>query len=176
MDIDKEKINSHINKLLEERHLLIIDDEIPVLESLKIALSHKYKVYTAQDYDGVRPILEKERIDVVILDIQLPKMRGDDILIKIKEKDPCIEVIMHTVIKDDVSEVVKCIKLGAYNYLTKPCDIDTIENMVNDAYSKSVLYRTYKMLDDKLGKEWKKDNNQKFTDYIDGLSKLLLCL
>lgn len=175
MDINKEKLDSHINELLKERHLLIIDDEIPILESLKIALSLKYKAFTALDYDEAKPILEKERIDVVILDIQLPKMRGDDILIKIKEKDSCTEVIMHTVIKDDVSQVVKCIKLGAYNYLTKPCDIDTIYGMVNDAYSKCILHRTYKMLDDNYGKYWKSGNSSIF-DYLDGLYKTLFCL
>ena len=174
--MDEKKIEKHLNDLTEARHLLIIDDEIPVLESLKIALSQKYKVFTAQNYDEAKPIFENNRIDVAILDIRLPKMTGDDILIKIKENDPCTEVIMHTIVKDDIGTVVKCIKLGAYNYLTKPCDLDTIVSMVDAAYSKSILYRSYKLLDNKLGKEWKDKKDQNFTDYLKGLTNYLISL
>lgn len=165
-----------VKGLVDHRNILIVDDEESVLESIKLFLKEKFTVFCAKDFDGVKQIFEHYTIDVVILDILLPKVPGDEILLWIKDKDPYTEVIMHTIVKKDLNIVIKCMKLGAYNYLTKPSDPEQIEKMLNNAYSKCILHRTYSLLDEKLGNNWDKTKLNRFTDYLTNLYEVLLKL
>lgn len=173
MLFDKE-YDDKLKDIIDHHNILIVDDEESVLEATKILLKDKFTVFLAKEFDEVKIIFEKNTIDVVILDLLLPKVPGEKILMWLKEKDPCTEVIMHTVVKKDIDTIVKCLKLGAYNYLPKPADPENIESMVENAYSKCILHRTYALLDKKLGKEWDKTKLNKFTDYLTNLYETLV--
>ncbi|OGF44949.1 MAG: hypothetical protein A2452_08695 [Candidatus Firestonebacteria bacterium RIFOXYC2_FULL_39_67] len=105
--------------------ILIVDDEKNILEAFKLLLEDKYKVLTSDSGKEALKILDEIEVDIVLLDIMMPDMDGLEVLEKIKEKDPSIEVVMITATKT-VETAVKAMKLGAYDYLVKPVDKDDI--------------------------------------------------
>ena len=105
--------------------ILIVDDEKNILEAFKFLLQDKYKVLTADSGKGALKIIDEIEVDIVLLDIMMPDMDGLEVLEKIKEKDPSIEVVMITATKT-VTTAVKAMKLGAVDYLVKPVDNDDI--------------------------------------------------
>ncbi len=106
--------------------VLCIDDDSAYLFSLKIELkNHGYQVSAADTLKEGLERLEKESIDCVLLDINLPDGSGLDGLSKIKEKFPNVDIIMITA-KEDVKFVVQAMRSGACNYLIKPYNIDEL--------------------------------------------------
>ncbi|OGF45274.1 MAG: hypothetical protein A2231_11120 [Candidatus Firestonebacteria bacterium RIFOXYA2_FULL_40_8] len=105
--------------------ILIVDDEKNILEAFKFLLQDKYKVLTTDSGKDALKILDEVEVDIVLLDIMMPDMDGLEVLGKIKEKYPSIEVVMVTATKT-VTTAVKAMKLGAYDYLVKPVDNDDI--------------------------------------------------
>ena len=105
--------------------ILIVDDEKNILEAFKFLLQDKYKVLTSDSGKEALKIIDEIEVDIVLLDIMMPDMDGLEVLEKIKEKDPSIEVVMITATKT-VTTAVKAMKLGAVDYLVKPVDNDDI--------------------------------------------------
>ena len=84
-----------------------------------------YDVIIAQNgLDGIR-IANKEYPDLILLDIAMPEMGGEEVLLKIKERKIPTRVVMCTTY-DDRKSIVKFIKLGACHYITKPFSIDDV--------------------------------------------------
>ena len=79
--------------------ILIVDDEKNILEAFKLLLEDKYKVLTSDSGKEALKILDEIEVDIVLLDIMMPDMDGLEVLEKIKEKDPSIEVVMITATK-----------------------------------------------------------------------------
>lgn len=100
-------------------HILVIDDEYTIRQTIKLLLGEKYHVVEAENGSDAFQVLERMKVDIVLLDINLEGMSGIEILPKIRSADPEILVIMVTV-ERDVSRIVECIKLGAFDYITKP--------------------------------------------------------
>lgn len=113
-----------------KRRILVVDDEEEVLNTLTKFLTIKgYDVYTAED--GLKAIekVKEVRPHIVLLDIIMPGMGGIDALKEIKKIDPGVGVIMATAVTDE--ELAKrTIQLGAYDYITKPFDLNYIETVV----------------------------------------------
>ncbi len=109
---------------------MVVDDEEEVLNTLKEFLTVKgYEVHTARD--GLEAIekMKEVRPHVVFLDIIMPGMGGIDALKEIKKIDPLVGVIMATAVTDE--ELGKrTLQLGAYDYITKPFDLNYIETVV----------------------------------------------
>jgi two-component system, NtrC family, nitrogen regulation response regulator NtrX len=113
--------------------ILIIDDEASVREVLKDILSDEgYEVLEAPDgIEGLR-IMKTEPIDLVFLDIWLPKMGGIDVLKLIKEEYPVVSVLIisgHA----NVDLAVKAIKMGAFDFLEKPLDLTKVLTLSRNA-------------------------------------------
>lgn len=147
-------LGEKIHELGEQKNILIIDDENNVRESLKIILANDYTVYLAEDYAKAKQILEKTDIDVVILDVLLPKVPGEEAFRNIKITNPDTEVIIHTVVSDDKKRIKSFYDMGAYSYLIKPTGIDAIKSDVKNAYNKSVVKKVMSYLENQLGKNW----------------------
>jgi two-component system response regulator AtoC len=110
--------------------ILVVDDEVEVLDMLKVFLSAKgYTVHTAQSGRAALELVKQVRPHIVLLDIIMPEMSGIDVLKKIKTMDPTIGVVMATAIKDE-DLAKKAMKLGAYDYIAKPFDLDYLENVL----------------------------------------------
>jgi len=114
--------------------VLIVDDEVQFRETTaKILTRRGYETTVAGSGPEAVDILEKTKHDVVILDIKMPGMDGHEALARIKAIDPKIQVIMLTGHGGEES-AKESLKKGAFDYLTKPCDIDRLTSRINDAY------------------------------------------
>jgi DNA-binding NtrC family response regulator len=110
--------------------ILVIDDEPILRDSLEIALKTSgYEVTTARTGEEGLEIFQKENPDLVLLDHWLPGINGDDVLRQIKERDPEIPVIIMTA-QGSIELAVKSMKIGAFDFLVKPFDLDQIEALV----------------------------------------------
>lgn len=105
--------------------ILIVDDDQSIRDLLETILKEKYTVVTASSGNSVYKILKEVEINILLLDLNLPDINGLDILRTVKENYPDIEVMVISVVKD-VDMVVRAMKLGAYNYLTKDFDCDEV--------------------------------------------------
>ena len=104
--------------------ILVVDDEHDVLESFRLALlsGGLPAVTTCADGLKVMDILEHDRdISVILLDLMMPKINGQDLLEQIIGTYPGIPVIVITAI-DDLQTAVNCMRLGAFDYLVKPVE------------------------------------------------------
>ena len=121
--------------------ILIVEDEDPLRELLKAELSRGgYQVQVAANgREGLERYLE-ECFNVVLLDVKMPEMGGVEVLEKMQEHSSIPEVIMFTG-HGDIETAVKCIKLGAYDYLTKPVKLDELEMVIDKANEKNRLRR-----------------------------------
>jgi DNA-binding NtrC family response regulator len=117
--------------------ILLVDDEISFVETLSKRLDKRnLKVLTAFGGQEALEILSNNRtLDVVILDVKMPDMDGIETLGKIKKDFPLIEVIMLTG-HATVETAIEGMKLGAFDYLMKPCDIEQIVLKVEEATRK----------------------------------------
>jgi DNA-binding NtrC family response regulator len=118
--------------------ILIVDDEEEFVEALSERLTIRdYDVATSLDGDDAIEKVKKYNFDVIILDVRLPGIDGVDVLKKIKESKPISEVIMLTG-HATVETAIEGMKLGAYDYLMKPCETDELISKINGAYEKKV--------------------------------------
>jgi DNA-binding NtrC family response regulator len=117
--------------------ILLVDDEVTFVETLSKRLDKRnLKVLTAFGGQEALDILGKNRtLDVVILDVKMPDMDGIETLAKIKKDFPLMEVIMLTG-HATVETAIEGMKLGAFDYLMKPCDIEKIVLKVEEATKK----------------------------------------
>jgi len=110
--------------------ILVVDDEIEVCNALKEFIGSKgYEVHTALDGDNAIRKLKAVRPHVVLLDIRMPGMGGIEILKEIKRVHPETGVIMVTAVADQET-AVKAVELGAYDYITKPVDLNYLNTVV----------------------------------------------
>jgi DNA-binding NtrC family response regulator len=115
------------------RSILIIDDEENIRKYLARSLDKDgFDVYTAQyGKEGINLLVQKH-IDVVLLDLNLPDIHGLDVLKEIKTIDVQSVVFIITAY-GDITSAVEAIKLGAYDYLTKPFEVEDIKIAINKA-------------------------------------------
>ena len=105
---------------MKELNVLILDDEQRVRDEIEEFLTgNKFPVFKAELPSQAFKILDKEAIDIAIVDIKLPEMDGIQVLKKIKEKHSAIEVIMISG-HGDMQSVIEAMRLGASDYFQKP--------------------------------------------------------
>jgi DNA-binding NtrC family response regulator len=125
----------------DKAKVLIVEDEEPLRELLQMELSRSgYQAQTAANgREGVERYVE-ECFSVVLLDVKMPEMGGVEALERMREHSNIPEVIMFTG-HGDIETAVRCIKLGAYDYLTKPVKLDELEIVIDKAHEKNRLRR-----------------------------------
>jgi two-component system, NtrC family, nitrogen regulation response regulator NtrX len=106
--------------------VLVIDDESGIRSAVKDILEdERYKTFTAEDGPSGLELMQREKVDLVILDIWLPRMGGMDVLKEIKKAYADVEVIIisgHA----NIDMAVQAVKLGAFDFIEKPLSIDRI--------------------------------------------------
>jgi two-component system response regulator PilR (NtrC family) len=116
--------------------ILIVDDELSMREFLKILLEKEgYCTLTAKDGDEAISLIEQHLIDLVISDIRMPVMSGLELLAALKEKKPDLPVIMITAFASP-EDAVTAMKQNAFDYITKPFDVDEIKKAILAATSR----------------------------------------
>jgi two-component system NtrC family response regulator len=139
-------------------NLLIIDDEDSQVQSLKSYLTKRdYEVYTASEGKMGLEIISNQQIDAVITDFRMPNMDGATVLKNVKNINPEIDVIVITAY-GSVDDAVSIMKAGAYDYLTKPIDLDELENMLNRIAEKRHLITENKLLKKQLSEKFRFDS------------------
>lgn len=111
--------------------ILVIDDEVGLLDLFENALGDQYEVFRALTADEGLKVFTKENPKLLILDIRLPDRNGLDVLCDIREKNKDVPVVMITAYTDERASV-KCMKLGASAYLTKPLDMDYVKLIIKN--------------------------------------------
>lgn len=119
--------------------LLIVDDDKMLNHNMSWLLSRKgYEVSSANDGESALQMVENQDFDVVILDQKMPGMDGVTTLRELKKKRPNLEVIILTG-ASSVDSAVKGFELGAYDYTTKPMQMDLLEEKVMQAFERKLL-------------------------------------
>ncbi len=119
--------------------ILVVDDEVIVRESMRSWLSEEgYYVKVAENADECFKMLGEEEFDIVFLDIKMPEVDGIEVLKKVKEIYPIVDVVMITAYAS-IDSAVQAMKLGAYDYLTKPFDPEYLSVLVKKIISKRRL-------------------------------------
>ena len=113
--------------------ILIVDDERTLARSIKLFLSEQgYEAEVAEDADKALDLLDRLRPDLVFLDVSLPGMSGIELLKRVKEFDPNITVIIMTAY-GSIEGAVEAVKLGAFDYIKKPVDLDELKLLADRA-------------------------------------------
>jgi DNA-binding NtrC family response regulator len=106
--------------------ILVVDDEVEIRSLLAAVLQNKgYEVVTAEDGAAALQAVPRERPAVILMDLSMPRMNGMDALPEIKRLDAEVPVIICTA-HADLATAVRAMKLGAYDYLTKPFDVELL--------------------------------------------------
>jgi DNA-binding NtrC family response regulator len=129
--------NKPSNPLLVTHHtlpVLLVDDEQHILLSYSVILRTAgiNNILTVKDSLKVMPLLSKQDIGAVVLDLTMPHKSGDELLAEINLEFPNIPVIIMTAI-DEVEKAVACIKSGALDYLVKPVEENNFVTAVKKA-------------------------------------------
>lgn len=132
--------------------LLIIDDEKAIRKTLTEILSFEgYKIEEAADgEEGLKKFKEK-KFDLVLCDIKMPKLDGIEFLQKAGEVNPDVPIIMISG-HGNIETAVDAVKKGAYDYISKPPDLNRLLITIRNAMDKSSLVTETKVLKRKVGK------------------------
>ena len=131
-------------------NVLIIDDEDKLRGLLSRIISLEgYKVTEANSVAAGFAVLEREAINVVLCDVKLPDGNGVELTQKIREKYPCVEVILMTAY-GNIPDGVKAMKNGAFDYIVKGDDNDKVIPLLNKATEKINLQKKIKDLEKQL--------------------------
>jgi len=120
--------------------VLVVDDEEGVRASVRAILEETCEVLEAENGDEALEVLRTRDVDLVMLDQRMPGDAGIDVLPRVKAADPSTVVVIATAVRE-VRTAVEALKRGAYDYLTKPFDVDDILLLAQRAFEKRALER-----------------------------------
>jgi two-component system, OmpR family, response regulator VicR len=118
-------------------NVLLTDDEEPFVETMTKRLSKRGLAVSCalSGQEALKQIEKQPNVEVVILDVKMPGMDGIETLREIKRLHPLVEVVMLTG-HATVETAIQGMKLGAFDYLMKPCDIEELVKKVEEAAEK----------------------------------------
>ena len=121
---------------MEKYNLLVVDDEIEILKSIKRQFRKKYNVFTAENAIEALQVMANESIQVVISDQRMPAMSGTEFLNIVKEKFPeALKLIITGY--SDIEAVIGAINEGQiFRYITKPWNPIELESILSEAFEK----------------------------------------
>lgn len=139
--------------------LLLVDDEKIFADNMAALLGNRhYKVTAVYDGQSAIQALQDENFDVVVLDLKMPGMDGLATLKEIKHQDLLTEILLLTG-HGSIEAAVEALRLGAYDFLTKPCDIDQLVEKIEGAW-------------EKRDAAWKKDLDEKIKKLVESPSSV----
>lgn len=156
--------------------ILVVDDEPSVIESLKCILQDSYKIKGANSGKEALTILDKERVDLVILDLLMPEMDGMEFLGRLQLSCQEVGVVVLTAVKD-VKSIVEAVKLGALDYIVKPFEVEEIKITVEKALQFRSLTRQVHYLRSEFTRGYSIDriihgHSRAMEDVIDMVSRM----
>ncbi len=138
--------------------ILVVDDEESIREFLEIMLKKEgFEVSLAEDGARAKEMIQKKSFDMVISDLQMPNMNGIELLKFVKDSAPDIVFMMITAF-GTTETAVEAMKMGAYDYITKPFKIDEVRLNINNALKSQNLEVENRSLKKELVKEYSFQN------------------
>ena len=136
------------------KRILIIDDENSIRRTLRDILENEgYSIDDAPDgIEGLKHV-KANHYDVILCDIKMPKMDGLEVLDKILESNPDVPVVMISG-HGNIDTAVDAIRKGAYDYISKPPDLNRLLVTIRNAFEKSNLVTETKILKKKVSKKY----------------------
>jgi two-component system, NtrC family, sensor kinase len=138
-----------------DNRILIVDDDESVRNLFASCLGERYTCVTAADAQEALLRFASEPFALVLTDVQMPGLNGIELLRKLTEHFPDTAVVMVSGI-DRTQRVLDAVRLGAYDYLIKPCDLDVLDFTIERALERRKLLRD--------GKRYKKDLEKQNTE------------
>ena len=133
-------------------NILIVDDEKAIRKTLGEILSYEgYKLEEASDGEEALKRFKEKSYDVVLCDIKMPKMDGIEFLERAREANPDIPIIMISG-HGTIETAVEAVKKGAYDYISKPPDLNRLLITIRNAMDKTNLVTETKVLKRKVAK------------------------
>ncbi len=153
--------------------VLIVDDEQHLVDAFKKQFTEDgLEVATSSCAADAISIMKRENFDVAVLDIKLPDQNGVELLLKLKQMEPTLEVIMLTGYAS-VDTAIRSMKLGAYDYLTKPCKIADLYKVILKAYENKSLKEKAILLEEHLHRMGVHDDFIGESGQMDKVKKLI---
>ncbi|MFN8652440.1 MAG: sigma-54 dependent transcriptional regulator [Gemmatimonadales bacterium] len=119
--------------------VLVVDDERNLARAIKAYLAENgYETEVAYDAESALPLLATLRPDVVITDVRLPGMNGIELLKRVREFDPAIAIVVMTA-HGSIEGAVEAVKLGAFDYVKKPIDLEELKLLADRARENTLL-------------------------------------
>jgi DNA-binding NtrC family response regulator len=155
--------------------ILIVDDDEGMRDTLTAILKREYRVLRATSGEAALPILNRDNVDLMLLDVRLPGISGFEVLRIVKENYALIEVLMISAI-NDIETAVQAMKHGAYHYITKDFDYDQLRSLVRNASERQDLNRQVMTLSAQVADQTEREfivGSSKITrDIIDLVQKI----
>jgi DNA-binding NtrC family response regulator len=136
--------------------LLVVDDDQGMRDTLTAILKRDYRVLRASSAEAALPILNREDVDLMLLDVRMPGISGLELLRIVKENYSLVEVIMISAI-NEVETAVQAMKHGAYHYITKDFDYDGLRSLVRNASERQDLNRQVMTLSAQVADQTERD-------------------
>src|SRR5579864_9017417 len=120
--------------------VLVVDDDEGMRDTLTAILKREYRILRVASGEAALPVLNREDVDLLLLDVRLPGISGFEVLRIVKENYALVEVLMISAI-NEVETAVQAMKHGAYHYVTKEFDYDQLRSLVRNASERQDLNR-----------------------------------
>ncbi len=138
--------------------ILLLDDDKNTLEGLKIALDGgDYNLLSTESPLEALQLMDDEPVDLLLSDLRMPEMNGLDLIKKVKSKHPETTVILLTAY-GSIETAVEAMRLGAFDFLTKPVNLDAVEFAIKRALNSKQIQEENKSLREALDKRYGFEN------------------
>jgi DNA-binding NtrC family response regulator len=157
------------------KSVLIVDDDEGMRETLTAILRREYRVLRVSSGEMALPVLERENVDLMLLDVRLPGISGLETLRIVKENYSMVEVIMISA-DSEIETAVQAIKQGAHHYITKDVDHDQLRSLMRNASERQALNRQVLTLLDQVADQTEREfivgSNKMTRDIVDLVHKI----
>ncbi|AGC50301.1 sigma-54 dependent transcriptional regulator [Lawsonia intracellularis] len=131
-------------------HILLIDDEKNYLLVLETLLKDEgYQVTALNDPETALAFLEESEVDIIVTDMKMPKISGQEVLEYVKQRWPHIPILIMTAF-GSIENAVATMRYGAFNYITKPFANDELLLSIKNAAELAKIHRQYRILHESL--------------------------
>ncbi|MCI0537867.1 MAG: response regulator [Verrucomicrobiales bacterium] len=145
--------------------LLVVDDEEGPRQSIRFVFRDEYNILMAENGPAALELARQHPIDAAVLDIRMSGMSGIDVLNRLKEMDPTIEVVMLTAY-ETLETARQALRLGACDYLNKPFDIATLRQAVGNAMERHAVAKEMRENNHRLRELQEDIQNQKVREEL----------
>ena len=134
---------------MKQQSILIVDDDKMTRQTLSLALSDDYEIFTADDGVSALQVLKNQEIDLVLSDLDMPVMSGIELLERINGLEESYPVIFITG-QGTIETAVKAMKMGACDYVSKPVNLERLELLIGKTFENKRLKEENILLKEKI--------------------------